>query len=254
MGGQGDSNPLILKEVDRKIIEKIFVPNFVFENGTEYWIRGDYDEPGRQSFRVARDREISQFRTWWVSEMIKTTKPQNERLLLFWTDHFPVGYSAINEESLAIAKQHLMFRQHGFGNFKTLIKAIIRDPAMLNYLNGENNNKKAPNENLARELMELFVLGEGAYDEKTVKEAARALTGKSINRIKGFEYYLYRRRHDRSVKTLFGKKGHFDGDDLIDILFQQPTASRFLTEKLWSYYVSETEQNQSELTELRQQS
>ncbi|MBT6099679.1 MAG: DUF1800 family protein [Marinovum sp.] len=247
---RADAVHALLSQMDGTVQTPL--PNFVFENGTEYWIRGDYDEPGRQSFRVARDREISQFRTWWVSEMIETTKPQNERLLLFWTDHFPVGYSAINEESLAIAKQHLMFRQHGFGNFKTLIKAIIRDPAMLNYLNGENNNKKAPNENLARELMELFVLGEGAYDEKTVKEAARALTGKSINRIKGFEYYLYRRRHDRSVKMLFGKKGHFDGDDLIDILFQQPTASRFLTEKLWSYYVSETEQNQSELEQISQ--
>ena len=242
---RADAVHALLSQMDGTVQSPL--PNFVFDSGTEYWIRWDYDEPGRQSFRVARDREIAEFRTWWIREMIETTKPQNERLLLFWTDHFPVEYSAIDEEALSIAKQHLMFRQHGFGNFKTLIKAILRDPAMLNYLNGENNNKKAPNENLARELMELFVLGEGTYDETTVKEAARALTGKRINRMKGFEYHLHPRRHDQTTKTLFGKTGHFDGDDLIDILFAHPTVGHFITEKLWSYYVSETEQNQSEI-------
>ena len=226
------------------------LPSFVFEDETEYWIRWDYDEPGRQSFRVARDREISELRTWWIREMIQTTKPQNERLLLFWTDHFPVEYSAIDEEAFAIAKQHLLFRLYGFENFKTLVKAIIRDPAMLNYLNGENNNKKAPNENFARELMELFVLGEGAYDETTVKEAARALTGLRVNRMKGFEFHFNPRRHDPSFKTLFGQKGRFDGEDLVDILFQQSSASTFLVEKMWSFYVSETEKNQTELEQI----
>ena len=228
------------------------LPDFIFDTDTEYWIRWDYDEPGRQAFRVARDREISEFRTWWIREMIATTAPQNERLMLFWTDHFPVEYSAIDEEAFSIAKQHLMLREYGFGNFKTLIKNILRDPAMLSYLNGENSNKKSPNENLARELMELFVLGEGTYDEDTVKAAAKALTGKRVNRMKGFEYYLHPRRHDQSVKSLFGQKGRFDGDDLVDILFDQPSASHFLTQKMWSYYVSETEQNQAELDHIAQ--
>ena len=245
---RADAVHALLSQMDGTIQTPL--PSFVFEDETEYWIRWDYDEPGRQSFRVARDRELSEFRRWWIREMIQTTKPQNERLLLFWTDHFPVEYSAIDEEAFAIAKQHLLFRLHGFENFKAMVKAIIRDPAMLNYLNGENNNKKAPNENLARELMELFVLGEGAYTEATIKEAARALTGSRINRMKGFEYYLHPRRHDSSVKTIFGKTGRFDGEDLVDILFQQPTASQFLTEKLWSYYVSETERNQSELAQI----
>ena len=242
---RADALHVILSQIDGTVQNPL--PNFVFEKDAEYWLRWDYDEPGRQSFRIARDREISEFRTWWIREMIETKRPQNERLILFWTDHFPVEYSAINQESFAIAKQHLMFRQHGFGNFKSLVKAIICDPAMLHYLNGENNNKTAPNENLARELMELFVLGEGNYNETTVKEAARALTGSRINRMKGFEFYLNTRRHDPSVKTLFGQKGRFDGEDLVDILFQQPSASSFLVEKLWSFYVSETEQDQTEL-------
>lgn len=223
------------------------LPKFIYDDLPPYWIRWDFDEPGRQAFRVARDKEMSQFRDWWVQEMITTTKPQNERLMLFWTNHFPVEYSAISEQSISIARQHLMFRAFGFGNYKLLVKQIIKDPAMLNYLDGENSKKGAPNENLGRELMELFVLGEGAYDEKTVKEASRSLTGYRYNRLRDFEFELNDWAHDKKRKTLFGQKGNFDGDDLVDILFQQPEAATFLTKKFWKYYISEAYEDRNEI-------
>jgi len=223
------------------------LPKFIYEDLPPYWIRWDYDEPGQQDFRVARDSEMSQFRQWWVKEMIATAYPQNDRLVLFWTNHFPVEYSAISEQSISIARQHLMFRAYGFENFKSLIKQIIRDPAMLNYLDAEDSRKGAPNENLGRELMELFVLGEGAYDEKTVKEASRALTGYKYNRLRNFEFRKTDWSHDKNRKVLFGQKGNFDGDDLIDILFQQPQAATFLTKKFWNYYISEVYEDKSEM-------
>lgn len=217
----------------------VALPSFIFEQPAEYWIRWDYDEFDRQAFRVERDREIAELKLWWVRQMIQTDQSQNERLILFWTNHFPTAYSAIDEESLAIAKQHLMFRTFGFGNFREMVKQLIRDPAMLNYLDGNDSRKGAPNENLARELMELFVLGEGNYDEFAVKEAARALTGNTVNRLKGLQFRFAPWRHDPNNKTLFGNRGRFDGDDLVDILFQQDAASLFLTKKMWRTYVSE---------------
>lgn len=226
---------------------ELALPSFIFDQQPEYWMRWDYDEPERQEFRVARDREISELKLWWVRQMISTQKPQNERLALFWTGHFPVEYSSIDEESISIAKQHMMFRSHGFGNFRDLLKQIIRDPAMLNYLDAERSRKGSPNENFGRELLELFVLGEGHYDEKTVREASRALTGYSISRIKGFEFTISPWRQDRSGKNLFGKYGAFDGDDLIDILFEQKQTARFITEKMWRYYISETNLNEVEI-------
>lgn len=215
------------------------LPDFVFNSFPEYWIRWDYDETGRQAFRIARDREIAEFKLWWVRQMIASPAPQNERLALFWTGHFPVQYSSINEQTMSLVKQHFMFRDYGFGSFRALMKQIIRDPAMLNYLDGDRNRKGTPNENLARELMELFVLGEGAYDEKTVKEAARALTGHGFNKVREFEFEVRPWRQDNGIKTLFGKRGNFNGDALVDILFEQPEAARFLTEKMWRYFVSE---------------
>lgn len=232
---------------------ELALPSFIFDQQPEYWMRWDYEEPERQAFRVARDREISELKLWWVRQMISTQKPQNERLALFWTGHFPVEYSSIDEESISIAKQHLMFRSHGFGNFRDLIKQIIRDPAMLNYLDAERSHKGSPNENLGRELLELFVLGEGYYDEKTVKEASRALTGYSISRIKGFEFILTPWRQDRSRKNLFGRYGTFDGDDLVDILFEQEHTARFITEKMWRYYVSETNLDKFEIERIAEE-
>ena len=119
-----------------------------------YWIRWDYDEEQQQAFRIQRDAEISSFRDWWVREMIATENPQAERLILLWNNHFVSAYSGVDEESHAIAIQNQTFRDLGHGNFRDLAQAMIKDPALLNYLDNNRSGRQQPNENLARELME----------------------------------------------------------------------------------------------------
>ena len=224
------------------------VPKWVREPAPAFWARGDMEEDKRQRFNMARGREMGEFRNWWVREMLESPSPQTERLVLFWHNHFVSAYEAINEQSVAMARQNLMFRKLGTGSYRTLLKAVIHDPAMLNYLDNENSSKEHPNENLARELLELFTLGEGTYNEATVKEAARALTGYGVNDLHDLSFQIKPWHQDRGWKTLFGKRGNFDGDDLVDLILEQPTARRFLASKFWRNYISETNLNESELT------
>ena len=223
------------------------VPSWVREPAPAFWARGDMEEDERQRFNMARDREMGEFRNWWVHEMIESPSPQTERLVLFWHNHFVSAYAAINEQSVAIARQNLMFRKLGTGSYRALLKAVIRDPAMLNYLDNENSSKEHPNENLARELLELFTLGEGTYDEATVKEAARTLTGYGVNDLHNLSFQIKPWHQDRGWKTLFGNYGNYDGDDLVDLILEQPTAGRFLTHKFWKNYISEINLDESEL-------
>ena len=225
---------LIINEIKAKSWRPI--PKFLDKTSPPYWIEGDFNSEEEQSFRVERDREMSEYRLWWIKEMIETPSPQTERLVLFWHNHFVSAYSAINEQSTSIARQNVMFRKLGSGNFKTLTKAIIKDPAMLNYLDNEFSEKGKPNENLSRELMELFVLGEGNYSEKTVREGARALTGYSVNKLRDTSFQFNGWSHDNGIKTIFGKSGSFNGDQFVDILFEQTEASLFLTMKFWKNF------------------
>ncbi len=210
------------------------------ENAAPYhWARQELSKDNRRKFTEARDNEIRSLRQWWVQEMISTDSPQTERLLLFWQNHFATGYSAINDQALAIARQHFMLREYGSGNFRTLLKQIIRDPAMLNYLDNNGSRKAKPNENFARELMELFTLGEGNYSEQDIKNAARALTGYGYSEIYDQKFVYKYWDHDKSNKTIFDQTGNFDGDDLIDLILAKPAAARFITAKLWRTLVGD---------------
>ena len=204
-----------------------------------YWIRWDYEEEDRQAFRIARDQEMGELRNWWVREMIATPNPQAERLILLWHNHFVTAYSGVQEEVHAVARQHWTFRKLGHGSFRDLTQAMVRDPAMLNYLDNNRSRKEQPNENLARELMELFVLGEGNYTEATVKEVARALTGYSYNEMRNFEFEFNPWDHDRGTKTVLGQRGRFDGDDIVDVLLDQPAAAEFVSRRFWNVYISD---------------
>ncbi len=226
------------------------LPKFLEGPTPPYWINSDLNSEEEQAFRVARDREMNEYRLWWVREMIETPYPQTEQLVLFWHNHFVSAYSAINEQSTSIARQNMMFRELGIGNFKILTKAVIRDPAMLNYLDNENSQKGKPNENLSRELMELFVLGEGNYSEETVKEGARALTGYSVNKLRDTSFYFSDWNHDDGIKNIFGKSGNFNGDQFVDILFEQPASSKFIVRRFWRHFVSEVFENEQELEEI----
>lgn len=214
-------------------------PDILERRYAQYHSIGNQDSADRQAFRIMRNQEMEEFRLWWIGELISSPNPAGERLLLLWHNHFVTAYSGLNEEVDAMIAQHMMLRELGHGNFRDLVHAIIRDAAMLNYLDNSSNRKESPNENLARELMELFVLGEGNYTEKDIKEVARALTGYDYNNIRRNEFSFNQWSHDAGLKTVFGQRGNFDGDDIVELLLDQSQCATFLAETFWQAYVSE---------------
>ncbi len=205
------------------------------ENGNEE-IVDRYRKERQQRQREDR-KQISEMERWWLQRMITTPRPLEEKLTLFWHGHFATGYRTI-ENSYHMYLQNMFLRNNALGNFKEqLVKGIIRDPAMIQYLNNHQNKKGAPNENLARELMELFTLGEGqGYDEDDIKEGARCLTGYSYID-DGFAFKI--RSHDTGKKKLFGRSGNYDGNDFVDLIFTRPNASTFIIEKLYRFFVND---------------
>ncbi len=173
---------------------------------------------------------------WWYGEMIATDSPLTERMVLFWHGHFTSAMDKVGVPYFML-RQNLLLRTYALGNFRELVHRIARDPAMLIYLDGQGNLKTHANENFARELMELFTLGEGNYTEEDVREAARAFTGWTVDRRTGAAQYEVR-RHDDGVKTLLGRTGTWDGDAAIDIILDQPQAARFIVTELWRELIS----------------
>jgi len=198
--------------------------------------RGELSEAERKAFQREQVRFGLEMRSWWFAEMLATDSPLTEKMTLFWHNHFVSSQQKVRFPKLLVDQNRLL-RENALGNFGTLLHAIARDPAMVLYLDSAQNRRAAPNENFARELMELFTLGEGHYGEKDVKEAARAFTGWSIDRQTG-NFRFYRFLHDGGDKTVLGRSGAFDGDDVLDILLAQPATAEFLTRKLWREFVS----------------
>ena len=214
-------------------------PSFFETPYPHYWLRWDYEESDRQAFRIDRDKEMSDLRIWWIQEMLATQKPAAEKLVMLWHNHFVSAYSGVDQNVHAIGRQHWALRQHGHTNFEVLARAMIHDAAMLDYLDNDRSRKESPNENLARELLELFVLGEGNYTEETVKEVARALTGYRSNTLRQHEFQFSHWDHDTGRKNILGRRGRFDGDDDIDILLDQPETALFIASKFWKEYISD---------------
>ncbi len=226
------------------------MPAWTNEVAPLYWTRRDLDDQSQREFDRLRDQELVSLRTWWIDEMLTTSSPQTERMVLFWHDHFATSYKGVNRQSMAMARQNQTFRELGMGEFETLLRAMIRDPALLNYLNNLTNRKSSPNENLAREFMELFTLGEGNFDEHTVKEAARALTGYGVSQNKNLQPRFNDWQHDWNEKTLFGETGAFNGDDLITILLKQRSLDRHIATRFWHALVADREPTPKELEPL----
>lgn len=172
----------------------------------------------------------------WLTRMMHTARPLEEKMTLFWHDHFATGNAKVGRPT-AMYDQNRLFRTHALGNFRVLLREVARDPAMLRWLDSNANRKASPNENFARELMELFTLGEGHYTEDDVREAARAFTGWFINRQAGFVFAFNPNQHDFGIKTILGRTGPWDGDDVIDILLDQPATAEFIATKLFTYFV-----------------
>jgi uncharacterized protein (DUF1800 family) len=198
------------------------------------------DFSGRQAIRDEQRRQGVEHKNWWLREMLVTKHPLHERMTLFWHGHFATSMIKV-PQSRMMWRQHQILRQHGLGSFRSLLAEVVKDPAMIYYLDGQNNRKEAPNENLARELFELFSLGEGSgggdYTEQDIKEAARALTGWSFE----YDSGVFRFRfgvHDTGIKTILGKTGAWNGDDVINIILDQPQVAKFIATKLWQEFVS----------------
>jgi uncharacterized protein (DUF1800 family) len=192
--------------------------------------------------RMAAQRRLAQeafeLRAWWLREMLATPSPLTERMTLFWHNHFATSQQKVRSNQL-MYRQNALLRREALGNFATLLHAIAKDPAMLVYLDNAGSRRQAPNENFAREVMELFTLGEGHYGEQDVKEAARAFTGWSLDRESG-EFFYRRVWHDYGEKTVLGRSGRFDGDDVLDVLLARPETARMVAGKLWRELVSPT--------------
>ena len=172
---------------------------------------------------------------WFLNRCLQTTNPLQERMVYFWSNHF-TGAVGGGATPAMLVNQYNLFRQYALGNFGELTHAVSRDPAMLFYLNGAQNNKRHPNENYARELMELFTLGVGNYSEDDVRESARAFTGWTVDRFTG-EARFAPRLHDDGSKTFLGQTGDFNGDDIIGIILRQPAAAQFVAHKFLRAFV-----------------
>jgi uncharacterized protein (DUF1800 family) len=193
-------------------------------------------EMARKQFQQQQIREGMQLRGWWAAEMLTTASPLTEHMTLFWHNHFVSSQQKVKFAEL-MYRQNVTLRANALGHFGDLLHAIARDPAMVIYLDNAQNRKGAPNENFAREVMELFTLGEGNYSEQDIKEAARAFTGWSVDRDNGS--FVFRRLiHDYGSKTVLGRSGNLDGDDVLDVLLAQPATAEFITRKLWREFVS----------------
>jgi uncharacterized protein (DUF1800 family) len=190
----------------------------------------------RRAFGREQNEHTQALRGWWIAEMVATPSPLMERMTLFWHNHFVSSQQKVRLARLMYA-QNATFRANALGNFATLLHAVARDPAMVIYLDSVQNRKGVPNENFAREVMELFTLGEGHYTEQDVKEAARAFTGWSYARAAS-SFVERPRLHDDGEKVIFGRRGNFDGDDVLDLILARPETARFVVAKLWREFVS----------------
>lgn len=235
-----DPSPVSGDEFDRDIMR----PPSSSERDTYRKARRDGNEAMLEQLRLERQRrqrfdrqQIAEMEEWWLKRMIESPRPLEEKMTLFWHGHFATSYRGI-EDSYHMFLQNGFLRANALGNFKEgLVRGIIRDPAMIAYLNNNQNRPQAPNENLARELMELFTLGEGrGYDEDDIKQGARTLTGYTFDD----DAFAFRtRQHDDGVKQLFGSRGQFTGDDFVDLIFTRPSASEFVLEKLYRFLVND---------------
>lgn len=195
--------------------------------------------PATDSKKQAKEqlpKDVSDLRAEWISRLLGGTEPLREKMTLFWHNHFATSIAKVEKVPL-MRQQNQLIRTHALGKFGPFLSAMSQDPAMLIWLDSKQNVRAHPNENFAREVMELFSLGTGNYTEKDVQEAARAFTGWSIDRLDQFEFQ--RSEHDYGTKTFLGQSGRWDGNAVLRILLEQAACPRFLAKKLYRYFVNE---------------
>jgi hypothetical protein len=199
----------------------------------------DREGPGEDRWLADRLSEVNNgqgIQAWWLRRLLVTPDPLREKLTLFWHNHFATSNAKVQSARFMLGQYELM-RRHALGNFRTLLQEMSKDLAMMVWLDTNTSKKGMPNENYARELMELFSLGIGNYTEKDIREAARAFTGYEI---KGTESIFNAAQHDATEKTVLGKSGKFKAEDVVDICLEQKSCPSFLAGKLFRFLVSET--------------
>jgi uncharacterized protein (DUF1800 family) len=188
-----------------------------------------------QELRRQERLDVAALQSWWLERLTTSPRPLEEKMTLFWHGHFATSAQKV-QFAWAAWDLNETFRRHAVGNIKSLTIAVGQSLSMLRYLDNFRNVKQHPNENFARELLELFTLGVGNYTEQDVKEAARAFTGWTFND----GAFAYREDvHDFGPKVFLGQRGNFDGWDIIDIVFAQPAAAEFFARKIWSFFAHE---------------
>jgi Protein of unknown function (DUF1800) len=203
-----------------------------------YWLRASQLETGRLG-------------QWWANRMVASDQPLVEKMALFWHSHFASSEEKVRDVR-KMQQQLTLYQTKGLSNFRTLLIGAAQEPAMLAYLDAGVNVKGAPNENFAREIMELFTLGIGQYGEIDIREAARAFTGWNF---KGLKFENNLSQHDTGLKTVLGRSGNFDGVEVIDIILQQPKTAEFIAEKIYRFFVREqlSEEGRTKLGSLLRQ-
>ena len=187
----------------------------------------------RKELRQRSRERIRNLNLYWIKEMVNTDAQLREKMSFFWHGHF-----ACRNLNVFFQQELLdVIRQNALGNFRDLLHEVSKTAAMLNFLNNNQNRKDHPNENFAREVMELFTMGRGNYSEQDVKEAARAFTGWGAN-ARG-EFVFRKFQHDGGTKTVLGKTGNFDGDDVLEILLGHKQTAKYISQKVYKFFVNE---------------
>lgn len=218
-------------QVDNKAMEDVLAASFDFSNPQD-----------NQTFNQ------NEIRRWWLTRMVFTRRPFEEKMTLFWHNHFATGLSKVQEVLMYI--QNLTLRTHALDRFDTLLEKVSKDPAMLVWLDGLTNVLGRPNENFGREVMELFtmgindvVTGQPNYTEEDVKEVARAFTGYKFNRNRNnpdpyaITFLIQANQHDNTAKTIFGQTANFSGDDVVTILAAKRATARYLVREIFEFFV-----------------
>jgi len=190
-------------------------------------------EERKKKFQKSK-KDVLLLNATWLEQMSSPDAFVREKMTFFWHDHFACRTQA----AYLVQQQNNVIRKHVLGSFKNLLTAVSKDPAMLLFLNNQQNKKDSPNENFAREVMELFTLGRGNYTETDIKNAARAFTGWAFNPKTG-EYIFSPRVHDEGIKNFRGKRGNFSGDDILEFILEDKQTAEFITNKIWNYFVSQ---------------
>ena len=212
-------------EVDTSEIKNIFSGSMMMNSKLD-------PETRRKIQKISRKKQI-ELNVAWVDRLTNSPEVLREKMTLFWANHF-----VCEDNSITYIQQfNNTLRKHAMGNFKDFVNAVSKEAAMTKYLNTKQNRKQKPNENFARELMELFTLGEGHYNEEDIKESAKAFTGYSHN-LQG-EFVFRKRQHDESEKTFFGKTGNFSGEDIVAIILEQKQCATYICGKIYRYFVND---------------